>query len=207
MDLSFQHYFLGLFAVANNIPAIPLYYSICQGLSRQEQRRLCITATAASFITMLVAMISGAAILNFFDISISAFRIAGGILLIFSGLTMVYPKEEVVLSADKKHFSEIISVAVIPIAIPLTTGAGTISTIIVFAERLQAEAVVVKLLLAICLMSIVIFLSFRYSVAILRLLGHTGMNVVTKIFGIITLALGVQFVLSGLKEAFPILTR
>lgn len=111
------------------------------------------------------------------------------------------------ISHDENHMSEVISVAVIPIAIPLTTGAGTISTIIVFAEKLQVWAVTVKLIVAICLMSVVIYLSFRYSVTILRLLGHTGMSVVTKIFGIITLALGVQFIISGLREAFPVLLK
>jgi len=64
-----------------------------------------------------------------------------------------------------------------------------------------------KLIIAICLMAFVIYLSFRYSVTILRLLGHTGMNVVTKVFGIITLALGVQFIIAGLREAFPILLK
>jgi len=137
MELSFQHYFLGLFAVANNIPAIPLYYSICQGLSGPEQHKLCLTATCASFITMLSAMVCGAAILGFFDISVSAFRVAGGLLLLFSGFNMIKSKEDVVIAHDKNHMSEVISVAVIPIAIPLTTGAGTISTIIVFAEKLQ----------------------------------------------------------------------
>jgi multiple antibiotic resistance protein len=207
MELSFQHYFLGLFAVANNIPAIPLFYALCSDLSGQEQRKLCFTATAASFITMMVAMISGAAVLSFFDISISAFRIAGGLLLIFSGINMVNSKPEIAVTANGKGLSEIISVAVIPIAIPLTTGAGTISTIIVFAERLQSWGLIVKLVSAILLMSFVIYFSFRYSVTILRLLGHTGMNVVTKVFGIITLALGVQFVLMGLLRTFPMLAR
>jgi multiple antibiotic resistance protein len=207
MDLSFQHYFLGLFAVANNIPAIPLFYALCQDLPGQEQRKLCFTATATSFITMMVAMISGAAVLNFFDISISAFRIAGGLLLIFSGINMINSKPQITVEANGKGISEIISVAVIPIAIPLTTGAGTISTIIVFAEKLQSWGLIVKLVSAIFLMSFVIYFSFRYSVIILRLLGHTGMNVVTKVFGIITLALGVQFVLSGLLRTFPMLAR
>ena len=207
MELSFQHYFLGLFAVANNIPAIPLYYALCQNLTAQEQHRLCLTATVTSCITMMVAVISGAAILNFFDISISAFRVAGGILLLFSGINMINSKEELILPADSKHFSEVISVAVIPIAIPLTTGAGTISTLVVFAEGLRTWVLAGKLFGAVVLMTLTIYLSFRYSIAILRLLGHTGMNVLTKIFGIITLALGVQFVLSGLLQAFPNLAR
>jgi multiple antibiotic resistance protein len=202
MELSFQHYFLGLFAVANNIPAIPLFYALCQGLPLKEQHKLCMVATITSFATMMVAMLTGSIILDFFDISISAFRIAGGILLVITGINMINSKTEVVLATDTKAFSEIISVAVIPIAIPLTTGAGTISTIIVFADKLQTWTLVLKLSAVILFMTLVIYFSFRYSITILRLLGHTGINVVTKIFGIITLALGVQFVLKGLSTTF-----
>ena len=77
-DLSFQHYLLGLFAVANNIPAIPLYLMLIEGLTRKKQNKLCFIATMASFITMIVSMVTGMGILAFFDISVNAFRIAGG---------------------------------------------------------------------------------------------------------------------------------
>jgi multiple antibiotic resistance protein len=156
---------------------------------------------------MIAAVISGAGILNFFDISVAAFRVAGGILLLFSGINMINSKEELILPSDSKHFSEVISVAVIPIAIPLTTGAGTISTLVVFAEGLRTWALAGKLFGAVLLMTVAIYFSFRYSITILRLLGHTGMSVLTKIFGIITLALGVQFVLSGLLQTFPNLAK
>ena len=193
--------------MANNIPAIPLYYALCQGLTPREQHKLCITATLTSCITMIASVISGAGFLNFFDISVAAFRVAGGILLLFSGINMINSKEELTLSSDNKHFSEVISVAVIPIAIPLTTGAGTISTLIVFSEGLRTWVLAGKLFGAVLLMTLAIYFSFRYSITILRLLGHTGMNVLTKIFGIITLALGVQFILSGLLQTFPNLAK
>ncbi len=179
-----------------------MYYALCQGLSDKEQRKLCMVATLTSLTTMIVAMLTGGAVLDFFDISVDAFRIAGGILLLFAGINMVNSKAETILSVDNRGFSEIISVAVIPIAIPLTTGAGTISTIIVYAHTLTSWTLIVKMLVAILTMSGIIYLTFKYSVVILRLLGHTGMNVLTKLFGIITLALGIQFILVGLEHSF-----
>ena len=89
MDVSFQHYLLGLYAVANNIPALPLHMNLCKGLAPQGQHRLCAVATAASLATMAVSMVIGAAVLDFFGISIAAFRIAGGLLLVSSGLKML----------------------------------------------------------------------------------------------------------------------
>ncbi len=202
-DHATQHYLLGLFAVANNIPAIPLFIALCRDATPKEQHKLAAVATLTAFITMLVAMVSGAAILNFFEISVPAFRIAGGILLMITGMRMVASQPHDSVGNPKRAFSQMISVAVIPIAIPLTTGAGTISTVILFATGLGWEALFERLFPAILAMTLIIWLSFRYSTGILTYLGGTGMDVLNKVFGLITLALGVQFVLTGLGQTFP----
>jgi multiple antibiotic resistance protein len=202
-DHATQHYLLGLFAVANNIPAIPLFIALCREVTPREQRKLALVATLTAFITMIVAMLSGAAILAFFEISIPAFRIAGGILLMITGMQMVRSQPHDTANAPKRAFSQIISVAVVPIAIPLTTGAGTISTVILFANGIHGAGLFERLLPAILIMTLIIYLSFRYSTHILTYLGATGMDVVNKVFGLITLALGVQFALTGLAETFP----
>ncbi len=207
MDMSFQHYLCGLFAVANSIPAIPLYLSTTQGLDRKDQNKLCFIASSTSFITMVLAMFAGSAILNFFEITVSAFRIAGGIVLISTGMAMISSKADLTLSHRQTDFSEIISVAIVPIAIPLTTGAGTISTVILFAGTIHTWAALMRLFAAIIVMSIITYLSFRHAPKISTYLGTTGMNVLTKIFGLITLALGIQFMLKGVAESFPVLFR
>ncbi len=202
-ELSFQHYLLGLFAVANNIPAIPFFLQLCEGLSPKEERKLAIIATITSFITMITAMIAGMSILGFFDISISAFRIAGGLLLLNTGFNMMNSNQTVVV--DGEHtFSKMISIAVVPVAIPLTTGAGTMSTVILFTEGIHdSHTLMLKLFSAIVCMTIIIFFSFRFSLEIIKILGHTGMDVLSKIFGLITLALGVEFIVTGIQGAFP----
>jgi multiple antibiotic resistance protein len=200
----FQHYLLGLLAVANNIPAIPLFLSICRNLSREEQHKLCFIATFSSFTTMTVAMFSGMMILDFFEISIDAFRMAGGLLLITTGLGMMKTNRESAAIAGDTPFSMMISTAVIPISIPLTTGAGTMSTVILFSEGIhRSESLAFKLMGAIVCMTVIIYLAFRYSPAIIKFLGETGLDVLTKVFGLITLALGIQFILSGIRGAFP----
>ncbi len=206
-EMSFQHYVLGLYAVANNIPAIPLFIALCQGLSPREQHKLCSIATFTSLTTMLVALFTGAAILDFFEIGIDAFRMAGGVLLMTSGLSMVNSRPKAIEKEAPQGFSEMISLAVIPVAIPLTTGAGTISTVILFAEPLHTWAALFKLLGAVLTVVGTVYVTFFFSPAILRFLGHTGMQVVTKIFGLITLALGIQFLLTGVMNSFPGLVR
>jgi multiple antibiotic resistance protein len=203
-ELVFQHYLLGLIAVANNIPAIPLYLELCEGLTFREQHKLCLIATVTSFITMITAMFTGVAILQFFDISIHAFRIAGGLLLLNTGLGMMNSTQQVVVREGESSFSKMISLAVIPISIPLTTGAGTMSTIILFSQQIHnSGTLTLKLLGAIVCMTLIIYLSFRYSTEIIKVLGKTGMDVLAKIFGLITLALGIQFIITGIQGAFP----
>lgn len=203
-ELSFQHFLLGIIAVANNIPAIPVYLDLCKELDKRERVKLCRIATLTSFITMITAMVTGMAVLNFFDISISAFRIAGGILLVNTGLSMMKTFQQPINAGKDSSFSKIISLAVIPVAIPLTTGAGTMSTVILFAEQTDRSGVLkLKLLGAIACMTAIIYVTFRYSTSIIKLLGETGMDVLSKIFGLITLALGIQFVITGVQGAFP----
>ncbi len=203
-ELSFQHYLLGLIAVANNIPAIPFFLQLCEGLSPKEQHKLTAIATITSFITMITAMIAGMSILGFFDISISAFRIAGGLLLLNTGLSMMNSVRQVVVQGEENSFSKMISLAVIPISIPLTTGAGTMSTVILFTQQIHhSDRLMIKLLGAIVCMTLIIYFSFRYSTDIIKILGHTGMDVLAKIFGLITLALGIQFIITGIQGAFP----
>lgn len=203
-DHSFKHFLLGLFAVANNIPAIPLYLELCKGLAPKEQHKLCLISTTTSFITMIVAMVTGLAILNFFEISIGAFRMAGGLLLLNTGLSMMSQSQQVVLRGSDTTFSKMISMAVIPISIPLTTGAGTISTVILFSHRYHlTQKPAFELLGAILCMTLIIYLFFRYSTLIIQLMGETGLDVVSKIFGLITLALGIQFIIEGIRVTFP----
>ncbi len=201
--MSFQHYLLGLFAVANNVAAIPLYVNLLQGRSVREQIKLCNIATLTSLLTMIITMFAGMVVLNFFQISIPAFRIAGGLLLLSTGFSMMNSVQRTI-ELTEQTFSKIISTAIIPIAIPMTTGAGTMSTIILFSESAHGQPHLHFMLLsAIGVMTLIIWLSFRYAPKIVNYLGETGLDVLTKIFGLITLALGIQFILTGLSGAFP----
>jgi multiple antibiotic resistance protein len=203
-DYPFQHYLLGLFAVANNIPAIPLYLNLIQGLSASDRNRVCYIASITAFLTMIISMVTGMGILSFFGISVSAFRIAGGLLLLGTGFSMMNSVQKSIEAADAANLSKKISTAIIPIAIPLTTGAGTMSTVILFTQDINHfQYLELKLFLAIVVMSLINYLGFRYAPKLVNIVGPTGMDVMTKIFGLITIALGVQFILTGIGGAFP----
>ena len=203
---SFQHYLLGILAVANNIPAIAPFLTLVAGMKPAEVWRLTIISSVGAFVVMVVSMLAGSAVLEFFGISISAFQIAGGILLGGAGLSMLHSKnisfagKEVDLEVD--DFSSKVSQAIVPIAIPLTTGAGTISTITLFSASAKTSHNETQLFLAICVMALVIFLVFHYALPLVKLLGNTGMNVMIKVMGLFTLAIGVQFIIEGVSTVF-----
>lgn len=201
--MSFQHYMLGLFAVANNFPALGLFLSICQNRPKKEQLKLSRIATLTAFLTMAIALVSGQMILEFFEISIEAFKIAGGILLCVSGMAMLNSKPTQVEQHSENDLSKVISVAIIPIGIPLTTGGGTISTVILFSGKLTEWTITFRLSCAILVMTVLIYLIFRYSTNLLHFLGNVGMSALIRIMGLFTLAIGVQFILDGMSKYFP----
>ena len=204
---TFQHYLLGLFAVANNIPAIAPFLALVGGLTAVQSLRITAVASFSAFLIMVISMLAGAGVLAFFGISISAFQIAGGILLGGTGMSMLSSKstsgvgeKSVASSADQE--SALLSQAIVPIAMPLTAGAGTISTVTLFSESAARTGTTLELFLAISVMSVVIFMIFHYAISLIKILGQTGMSVLIKVMGLFTLAIGVQFIVSGVSTIY-----
>jgi multiple antibiotic resistance protein len=199
---TFQHYLLGLFAVANNFPAIGPFLTLSQGLPPSHVKRVIRITTFSSLLIMLGAYFLGTAVLQFFGISVSAFQIAGGLLLGFSGLSMLNatdPGDSHEKNFDVSHMDvgQMTSSAIVPISLPLTAGAGTMSTITVYAEAARTLNHRIELFGAILTMAILIGLMFTFATRLTRLLGHVGMTVLIKVMGLFTLAIGVQFIATG----------
>jgi multiple antibiotic resistance protein len=207
VDTTFQHYLLAFYAVGNNIAALPMHMNLCKGLDKAGQHRLSAVATGASLATMAVSFFFGAAVLDFFGISIAAFRIAGGLYLVTSGLVMLKRRDPDPASVSALNLSEVIPLAVVPIAIPLTCGPGVISAIIVYVADTTHLTGYVTIGAAILCVALANYLTFFFSPAIIRFLGHVGMDIFIKLFGLIIMALGIQFCITGLTSAFPVLGR
>ncbi|MCS5705801.1 MarC family protein [Synechococcus sp. FGCU-3] len=199
---TFQHYLLGLFAVANNFPAMGPFLTLSQGVPRSQVRHVIRVATFSSLLIMLGAFFLGTAVLQFFGIGVSAFQIAGGLLLGASGLSMLNAKDpgdshEKTCDITRMDAGQMTSSAIVPIALPLTTGAGTMSTITVYANSATSLNHRLELFGAIVAMALIIGLMFRFAALLTRLLGHVGMTVLIKVMGLFTLAIGIQFIVTG----------
>lgn len=210
MEHSIQHYLLGLFAVANNFPALAPFLALSVGLTRLQSLKLVVLGALGAFIVMTTSMLAGLAILDFFGISVSAFQIAGGILLGGTGMSMLNAKGAGDVNGKQleKHALDrttLITNMIVPVTLPLTTGAGTISTVTLFSHQAAEAGSSVPLFIAICLMTGIIFLIFYVAMGLMKFLGEVGMSVLIKVMGLFTLAIGVQFIITAITRIWSTL--
>ncbi|MCW1950435.1 MAG: MarC family protein [Octadecabacter sp.] len=194
--------FVALFVVIDPIGLAPLFVALTAGMSHQKRRAIAIRSCAVSIGILLLFALFGTGILTFAGISMPAFRIAGGILLFLTALDMLFERrqkrrEDTAEEEDENHDDD---PSVFPLAIPLIAGPGAIATIILLVGQTSGTVgffAVMGVLLAVLAIVFVLFLG---SSAIERLLGKTGITVVTRLLGMLLAALSVQFVLDGLRS-------
>ncbi|MCB2180887.1 MAG: YchE family NAAT transporter [Desulfobulbaceae bacterium] len=200
-------FFAALSAIVNPIGAIPIFINLTADNTEKQRRTNAIRASYATVGILLTALFTGEALLGFFGISIASFRVGGGILILLMAISMLHAKmspakhtvEEAEDSADRE------TVAVVPLGTPLLAGPGAISTVILYGQRYNSPVHYGILAVTIMILGISVLVSFRAAPVIASYLGKTGINVVTRIMGLIMAAVGVEFIANGLKQLFPIL--
>jgi multiple antibiotic resistance protein len=202
---------LTLLAIVNPLAIVPFFIHYTQDFPSAQRRRTVGVAAFSAFVVIAASALLGIRVLEFFGISLASFQVGGGMLLLTSALNMLnaQPAEakpntkELQDGAEKAAMGA--SIAVVPLTIPLLTGPATISTVVIYAERaktiLQLAAlvgygVVIGVATAIC---------FALADPIARVLGKTGINVMTRLMGLILAALAVEVMADGLHKLFPAL--
>ncbi|MEP2031100.1 MAG: MarC family protein [Paracoccaceae bacterium] len=198
MDASFLiTAFVSLFVVIDPIALLPLFMALTQGMTARERRIIGARACVVAAFLLCIFAQYGETVLNFVGISMPAFRIAGGILLFITALDMLFERrtkrrED---SADSRP-----DPSVFPLAIPLIAGPGSIATVILLAGQnpgTQGFALVIGVMLTVILVTFIFFLSAD---VFERVFGKTGINVITRLLGMLLAALAVQFVLDGMRD-------
>ncbi|TAG49951.1 MAG: NAAT family transporter [Betaproteobacteria bacterium] len=203
--------FLGLIAIVDPLIAVPMFIALTPTASAQDRKRIARIAAIAVFCVLGISLVAGGPLLDFFGISLSAFKVAGALLLLLSamdsfnaapGRQRQTPEEEV--EAMSKH-----AVAVVPIATPLLAGPGAISMVIVFGQshpgvsKLGQVGHIGAMLCVIFVVAVLTWITLRAAQRIANRIGITGMNVATRVGGLITAALAVEILASGLNGLFP----
>lgn len=189
--------FVALFVVIDPVGLAPLFVALTKGQTEAERRAIGLRAAliAIGLLTLFGAF--GEAVLGFVGISMPAFRIAGGILLFLTALDMLFERRT---QRRKGQASAANDPSVFPLATPLMAGPGAMATMILLTGEAQGwnELIAVHLVM-IAVISVVVAFFFTAGLQE-RALGETGINVVTRLLGMLLAALSVQFVLDGLKD-------
>jgi multiple antibiotic resistance protein len=184
---------------------VPTYLVITQDETAAERRRTALRACVAMTLLLLVFAATGTALFRAFGITLPAFRTAGGLILWFVAMDMLRGERRTQESREEVDEGQIKEdVALTPLAIPMLAGPGAISTVIVLATEARGAAHVFIVYAAIALTGVVSYLTLRLGEPLLTKLGKTGIKVMTRVMGLLLAAVAVQFVLSGVKEAFGI---
>ncbi|GAA5187261.1 YchE family NAAT transporter [Ferrimonas gelatinilytica] len=208
MDLTlYLQFFLGLVAIVNPIGLLPVFVSLTSHQSDAERQRTNAVANFAVLVILIVTLLAGNHILDMFSISLPAFRIAGGTLIVVIAMSMLQGKLGEVKhnKAEDREAAVKESVAVVPLALPLMAGPGAISSVIVYGAEYTGVVNLMGMIAAILTFALMSWGIFRLAPAIFRLLGQTGINVITRIMGLLMLSIGIEVVAAGIKGLFPTL--
>lgn len=199
--------FIGLLAIVNPFGAIPLFISMTADESSKQRRKTINLVAVGVTIILLVALFLGEHLLSFFGITIDSFRVGGGILVLLMAIAMLHAKTSPIKQTDTEADESIEkeSVAIVPLAMPLLAGPGAISTVILAAHKSTSVVHYMIIALSIVLLSVVVWAVLHLSPWIERRIGSTGINIFTRIMGLILTAIAVEFIASGIKGLFPVL--
>jgi len=200
--------FPSLFSIVDPIGVVPVYLALVGSAPRAEQRRTAMRATVTGATVLLLFAATGTAIFHFFGITIPAFKVAGGVLLATMALEMMRAKQSPVKSTPEETGGARAGddLAITPIGIPLISGPGAIATVIMWSSRAGGAQEKLALYASIGLVIAITLISLLFASRLVRVLGKTGINVVTRIMGLILAATAAQFVIDGWREAMGLVT-
>ena len=201
--------FSAIFFVVDPIAVLPIFLAMTANESPAQKRATALRAAITAGITLTVFAMAGSLIFRFFGITLGAFKIAGGVLLFLVALDMMQARQSRTKSTpeEEREGIEKADVAIIPLAIPLLSGPGSIATVMVLMSRHTAFVYTIPVFVSIVLTTILTWLMLRGAEWIERRLSKTFMNVVMRVMGLILAAISVEFVIAGIKDVIPTLPK
>jgi multiple antibiotic resistance protein len=198
---------IALFAIVNPIGSVPIFISATDGWEQKQKMRTANVVTVTVFLVLGASALFGEGILDFFSISIPSFQVGGGILILLIAINMLHAKQSHSKQTpeEAKTMEERDVIAIVPLSIPLLAGPGAISSMIIAAQDSANLGEQLSLLLPISVVAVLIWLTLQLSGYIAGKLGTIGINIVTRLMGLILAAMAVEFIAHGMSGLFPVL--
>ncbi|MBI3018300.1 MAG: NAAT family transporter [Deltaproteobacteria bacterium] len=201
--------FAGVFVILDPFGASSHFLALTSQHPSSTKKAIAKKACIVAFGVLIFFSLAGGALFQYFGLTLAALKIAGGILLFTIALGMLYGKRTGAKTTpeEEKEHSELEDITVIPMAIPILSGPGAITTVMVLAGEAQTPMKLIMVLLAILVSVIICYLVLANSVVILNLLKMTGIKILTRIMGLIMSVIAVQFVINGVADVLPLLVK
>jgi multiple antibiotic resistance protein len=203
----YSRFFTALLVILDPFAVIPIFLNLTQGYNPAERSRAVTLAAITVAIVLCLSAMFGETMLTVLGTSLPSFRVGGGIVLLLMALTMLraQPDQMRTTSAEKAEAQNRESIAIVPIAIPLLAGPGSISTVIIQMHRPGAEYHLFWVIAIIVLLSFLLWVVLQLATPIGRALGPIGLNILNRLFGLILTAIAVEIMANGLRGLFPAL--
>lgn len=200
MDL-FIYLFVALFSVLNPIGTVPIFVGLTQNDTKKERSRISLWTAINVFLILIVSFFIGQYVLLFFGISIDALRIAGGIIIVNSGFSLLsgqFTKKRGINKKAETDAQQRNDIALTPLAIPMLAGPGSISLLIAFYQEHNTTMDILISSAAILAIAVAIFIILKSAHYLAKILGASGIVAISRIIGFIVIAIGIQYIVSAI---------
>ncbi|MEG3055120.1 MAG: MarC family protein [Methanoculleus sp.] len=202
--------FSSIIIVVNPLAATLLFVSLTGTMEGTTKLKVALDSSKFALVVLLAFTIGGGWILQLFGITIEAFRIAGGLLLFGIGMDMVYAKTSrtQMTATEKYEGQDADDIAVMPLAIPMISGPGAITSVIVLMNEAVGMGIAAIAIVPVAAVTAIVitYYMMRHSDIIVQRIGQREYRAVNRLMGMLLIAIAVQFIIIGLRTAFPILT-
>lgn len=204
MSFSVLKVFISVFTIMGPFTVLPVFITMTDGMSQSQRNHVARKAMLVSSAILIMATVAGEEIFYWLGISISSFRIAGGILVLLMGINMLHAKRSSVRATDSELEEAKIreDIYVFPLGTPLIAGPGAISTVVLFSTGHRNFTTIFTVVASVLVSAIIFYFMLRYSRYIYKVLGETGNNIIMRLMGLVLSAMAVEFIISGIKDSF-----
>ena len=191
-----------IFFLVDPFAALPTFLAVTEGEDRERRRRTARKASMTAWIVLTAFSVAGKYLFELFGISLPAFEIAGGIILLLIGLDMLAAKRSPTQesSAEVEEASEKEDAGIVPLGVPMLAGPGSITSVMVLVGQVQKWWQMAAILVSIAVTAVICFLVLGNSDRVARALGQTGIRILVRVMGLLLVALAVQYFVNGFAD-------
>lgn len=201
----FISFIISMLAITNPAGSVAVFLGMTQNKIEQEKRRIALVTTLTIFIVLVLITWTGIPILEIFGISLPAFEITGGLIILLRGLEMLHSKEtptsKTAEELEQQNVRE--SIAVVPLGIPIIAGPGAMTNTVIFTREFPEFIHKIYICAGILFVSLVIGVMLFFSTRIGKIVGESGIKIMTRIMGLLLSAIAMSLMIKGLQEIFP----